>query len=152
MNKILSYISIILLFALPGCDYKPIFNYKDYQFSINVNKIDGDQKINSIITKNLSNVKGDKKQYYITLTSEKEKNIISKDTKGDPSIFELIINVDYKVEKDGKIVIENRVNRKTTYNNISDKFELESYENTIIENLSNNISDGIVFSILKISE
>ena len=81
-----------------------------------------------------------------------EKNIISKDSKGDPSIFELLINVNYNVKEDGKTIIENEISRRTTYNNITDKFELENYEKTIINNLSINISDKIIFSISEIHE
>ena len=152
MNKILNYILIFFLFTLSSCDYKPILSYKNYEFSINVDKITGDEKVNSIITNNLNNLKGNEKEFYITLSSKKEKNIISKDSKGDPSIFELIINVNYNVKLNGEIIIENNILRKTTYNNISDKFELENYEKNMIDNLSRNISDRIVFSISEINE
>ncbi len=152
MNKVLNYILIFFLFALLSCDYKPILGDKNYNFSINANEISGNQKINSVIINNFKNLKSTQKEYYLTLSSEKEKNIISKDSKGDPSIFELIIKVDYKVKKDGRIIIENNASRKTTYNNISDKFELENYEKTIINNLSTNISDIIIFSISEINE
>jgi len=152
MNKILNYILIFFLFTLSSCDYKPILSYKNYKFSINVDKITGDEKVNSIITNNLNNLKGNEKEFYVTLSSKKEKNIISKDSKGDPSIFELIINVNYKVKLNGEIIIENNILRKTTYNNISDKFELENYEKNMIDNLSRNISDRIVFSISEINE
>tara|TARA_Y100001970_G_C13588418_1_gene534276 strand:+ start:24 stop:482 length:459 start_codon:yes stop_codon:yes gene_type:complete len=152
MNKILNYILIFFLFTLSSCDYKPILSYKNYKFSINVDKITGDEKVNSIITNNLNNLKGNEKEFYVTLSSKKEKNIISKDSKGDPSIFELIINVNYNVKLNGEIIIENNILRKTTYNNISDKFELENYEKNMIDNLSRNISDRIVFSISEINE
>tara|TARA_B100000965_G_C19232112_1_gene600586 strand:- start:195 stop:653 length:459 start_codon:yes stop_codon:yes gene_type:complete len=152
MNKILNYILIFFLFTLSSCDYKPILSYKNYEFSINVDKITGDEKVNSIITNNLNNLKGNEKEFYVTLSSKKEKNIISKDSKGDPSIFELIINVNYNVKLNGEIIIENNILRKTTYNNISDKFELENYEKNMIDNLSRNISDRIVFSISEINE
>ena len=152
MNKILNYILIFFLFTLLSCDYKPILSYKNYKFSINVDKIIGDEKVNSIIASNLNNLKGNEKEFYVTLSSKKEKNIISKDSKGDPSIFELIINVNYNVKLNGEIIIENNILRKTTYNNISDKFELENYEKNMIDNLSRNISDRIVFSISEINE
>ena len=48
--------------------------------------------------------------------------------------------------------MKNNIIRKTTYNNISDKFEMESYENTVINNLSTNISDIIIFSISESNE
>ena len=152
MNKILNYILIFILFSLLSCGYKPILNKKNYQFSINVGEISGDTKINSIIINNFNNLKGGEEQYFINFSTIKQKNIISKDSKGDPSIFELIIDIKYKVEKDGKNIITDNLSRKTTYNNITDKFELESYEKTIINNLSTNISDKIIFSISEISE
>ena len=153
MNKVLNYILIFSLFVLLSCDYKPILSKKkNNQFSIYVNEISGEEKINSIIINNFKNLQNDKKEYHLNLSSNKEKNIVSKDSKGDPSIFELIIDVNYKVKKDGEILIDDQVIEKTTYNNISDKFELESYENIIINNLSTNISDKIIFSISEINE
>ena len=64
----------------------------------------------------------------------------------------LKINVNYVVKKDGEILISNKINKKTTYNNITDKFELENYEKTIINNLVSEISDNIMLSISKVSE
>ena len=150
MNRIINYILLFFLLLLSSCAYKPVLINKNYSFSINIIKADGNQKINSKIFDNLNYLKGKKIKYDLTLSSNKEKNILSKDSKGDPSIFELIINVNYSVKKDEKIMIVNKIKRKTTYNNITDKFELESYEKTIIDNLSKNISDKIIFSISEI--
>ena len=140
MNKILYYLLVFSLLGLLGCDYKPVLSKKNYEFSINVKEISGDEKINSIIVNNFNNLKGDEKKYYINLSSKKEKKIISKDSKGDPSIFELEINVNYNLEEDGEIIIIKNINRKTSYNNITDKFELENYEKTIINNLVSEIN------------
>ena len=152
MNKILNYLLVFSLLALLGCEYKPVLSKKNYEFSINVKEISGDEKINSIIVNNFNNLKGDEKKYYINLSSKKEKKIISKDSKGDPSIFELEVNVNYNLEEDGEIIIEKNINRKTTYNNITDKFELENYENSIVDNISKNISDRIIFSVSEIDK
>ena len=151
MNKIINY-TLLFLLLLSSCAYEPILNNKNYEFSINIDKRNGDQKINSIIIENFYNLKGKEKKYDLTISSTKEKNIISKDSKGDPSIFELIINVNYSVKKNGKTLIVNTINRKTTYNNITDKFELENYEKNIINHLSRSISDKIINSISEIHE
>jgi len=151
MNKVINY-TLLFLLLLPSCSYEPILNNKNYGFSINVYQINGDQKINSIIIKNFNNLKGKEKIYDLTISSTKEKNIISKDSKGDPSIFKLMINVNYRVEKDGKTLIVNKINKKTTYNNITDKFELENYEKNIINQLSKSASDKIINSISEIHE
>ena len=152
MNKIANYILILSLLFLTNCGYQAVLNNQNYQFSINVNKIKGDQKINSLIINNFKKLKKNEKKYNLSLTSNKEKLIISKDSKGDPSIFEIKINVNYVVKKDEEILISNKINKKTTYNNITDKFELENYEKTIINNLVSEISDNIMLSISKVSE
>ena len=152
MNKISNYILILSLLFLTNCGYQAVLNNQNYQFSINVNKINGDQKINSLIINSFKQLKENEKKYNLSLTSNKEKLIISKDSKGDPSIFEIKINVNYVVKKDGEILISNKINKKTTYNNITDKFELENYEKTIINNLVSEISDNIKLSISKVSE
>ena len=152
MNKILNYIFLFFLFVLFSCTYEPILNKKNYQFSININEKSGDEEINSIIINNFPFQKENETKYDLTLISKKEKNIISKDSKGDPAIFELIINVNYNVKKEGKTLIANTINRTATYNNITDKFELENYEKTIINNLTKNISDKIINSISEIHE
>ena len=152
MNKIANYILILPLLLLTNCGYEAILNNQNYQFSINVNKINGDQKINSLIINSLKQLEENEKIYNLSLTSNKEKLIISKDSKGDPSIFEIKINVIYVVKKDGEILISNKINKKTTYNNITDKFDLENYEKNIINNLVSEISDNIKLSISKVSE
>ena len=152
MNKISNYLLILSLLLLTNCGYEAVLNNQNYQFSINVNKINGDQKINSLIINSLKQFEENKKIYNLSLTSNKEKLIISKDSKGDPSIFEIKINVNYVVKKDGEILISNKINKKTTYNNITDKFELENYEKSIINNLVLEISDNIMLSISKVSE
>ena len=152
MNKIANYILILSLLFLTNCGYQAVLNNQNYQFSINVNKINGDQKINSLIINSFKQLKENEKKYNLSLTSNKEKLIISKDSKGDPSIFEIKINVNYVVEKDGEILISNKINKKTTYNNITDKFDLENYEKNIINNLVSEISDNIKLSISKVSE
>jgi len=152
MNKILNYILIFFLFILLSCGYKPVLTNKNYKFSISPKDISGDQKINSIIIEKFNSLGGEEEEFYVSLSTTKEINIISKDSKGDPAIFELIINVNYNVERKEKILFQKNISKKTTYNNISDKFELDSYEKNIINNLSIDISDRIILSISEISE
>ena len=152
MNKIINYTFLLTLFFLTNCGYQAVLSNQNFKFSINTNKLNGDQKINSLITNNFNKLKENEKKYDLTLLSSKEKIVISKDSKGDPSIFELKINVNYIVEQEGEVLINDKINKKITYNNITDKFELESYEKTIIDNLASEISDNIMLSISKISE
>ena len=78
------------------------------------------------------------------MDSKIEKSVISKDSKGDPSILGLSVIVNYKVKDADNIIIEDTLNNNTNYNNISDKFELKNYENILIKNLSDRISENII--------
>ena len=69
MNKILYYLLVFSLLGLLGCDYKPVLSKKNYEFSINVKEISGDEKINSIIVNNFNNLKGDEKFISIAAAS-----------------------------------------------------------------------------------
>ena len=107
-------------------------------------------KRDTVTSGQLNKLRESEKKYNLTLTSNKEKTIISKDSKGDPSIFEIKINVNYLVKMKEETLINNNINKKSTYNNITDKFELENYEKTIINNLVSEISDNIMLSISNI--
>ena len=93
-----------------------------------------------------------KKNYYITLNTTKEKIIISKDSEGDPTKFELLITTIYEIKNDQKLLLNRKVERKNIYNNINDKFKLEQSEKIIIENLSEKISDNIISSITNLND
>ena len=152
MNKAINYILPFFLIFIIGCAYEPILNSKNYLFSINVINSDGDEKINSILVNKFNTQKGLQKKYDLTFQSNKEKKVIAKDTKGDPTVFELSISVEYIVKNNGEDLIKKNITKKTTYNDISDKFELENYEKTIVKNLSLVIANSILSSISEINE
>ena len=144
-NKLISLLIILLLL---GCGYAPVLIEKDYPFKIGSIERTGDKKINMIISKNLKKINNNNKMsnkivYDVVLESETFKSAISSDSKGDPTIFELLIEVNVKIINNGKLLKQTLIDKKVTYNNLDDKFELSRYEDTLIKNLSLNISDVI---------
>ena len=86
-----------------------------------------------------------KKDY---LFSIKNINTISKDAKGDPAIFEMEILVEVEIKNSEKnIDTQRKFNKKISYNNKTDKFELSTYENTLIQNISENVADRILSAL-----
>ena len=67
--------------------------------------------------------------------------------KGDPSILEIVLNLNYKVEKDNKILFDKNLVQRRKYNNISDKFELRKSEEILVQNLTENFIQEIISSI-----
>ena len=49
-------------------------------------------------------------------------------------------------------MLSKSLKKKISYNNIKDKFELSKYEENILKNISDNISDEILLTINKLVE
>ena len=88
------------------------------------------------------------KVFDLEFSTEKNREIISSNAKGDPTIFKLNINLNYIVFKNDEEIINDEIEKQLTYNNIDDKFELDKYEESIIKNISESLSDEILISIL----
>ena len=145
MNKILKI--LILLLTLQGCSFEPILINKNFDFRFENINSSGDEKINQIIKNNLLSRTSGNKKYKINLNSRKNIQTVSSDSNGDPKIYKLQIKVYYNVLLDEKNIYENTVTKQTTYNNITDKYELLQYENNITKSLSKNIAEEVLFSI-----
>ena len=141
----LPFLFIILLF-LNGCGFKPILLGTDYDFSIKVGNSSGNEYINSNIENKLNALKGIKKTFNVDIISNESKNIFSKDSKGDPAILEIVINLNYKLIEGGKVLVNRSLTQRSTYNNISDKFELSKSEEILKDNLIENLVSDIINS------
>lgn len=150
MNKIL-YV-IIIVISLVGCKYEPIFLSKKSNFKFNNIIMQGDVKINNIIKNNLLNRSKGNKIYDIQLTTSRDKETISLNEKGDATSYKLKIYTDYKIIENDELVFKNNFTKQTTYNNITDKFELSKNEENIIENLSHIISSEIIMTVMTINK
>ena len=136
----------IILFFLNGCGFKPILLGTDYDFSIKVGNSSGNENINSNIENKLNALKGIKKTFNVDIISNESKNIFSKDSKGDPAILEIVINLNYKLIEGGKVLVNRSLTQRSTYNNISDKFELSKSEEILKDNLIENLVSDIINS------
>ena len=156
MNKKISInILIIFVFFLSSCSYEPIFSNKDYGFSLGEIEFVGDKEINRNIKNRLSFINKKMNQmdesFDLSVETVKEKKIISKDSKGDPLKFELIILTDLKVFNN-KLILNREIEKSYIYNNVSDKFKLEEDERIILENLSVKTSETIISLILNLND
>ena len=129
-----------------GCGFTPILVKSNYNFSYIIEKSTGSDRVNSNINQRLKTLKGNEKTYSISLNSKESKTILSKDSKGDPSILEIVINLTYIIKDNGKIIVNKNLTQRSTYNNISDKFELEKSEEILVENLTRDLAQNIISS------
>ena len=135
---------------LSGCEYKPIFSTNKSNFAITEIKFVGEKKIATKINNNLkiyNNTKDKNRFYNLEIYANKEKNIITKDSKGNPKIFETKILVDFVVLENNEIKNKKKFVKNFTYNNNSNKFDLKQYEKSIEDNLINEIVSKIILHL-----
>jgi len=164
------YLILLLVILITGCSYKPILSKQNYDFIVEKVELNGDKEVNYIIEQNLTNsglyIEDDAKReeqlnlknqstkniYYVQIETSKIKNIISNDSKGDPSKLEIIISSTFQISNSEKLLITRNVKMKNIYNNNSDKLKLKKYELFIINDLSQKISDSIISTIVNIND
>ena len=135
-----TFILFLILF-LSNCGFSPLYNSNNLSnYEIIVSQIKGDGFVNNLITnhiKSVSNI-GSKNKFNISIETNYQKLIISKDSKGSPTEYELSLNSIFIIEnnKKTKTIV---LNEKENIKNISDLFELKNYENSVKENLVNSI-------------
>jgi len=143
---------VIALFMLNNCGYSPIYSSKNNNFYIDVSQKDR-SKLNSKIEEYIKRFSNQNSENIIRLeiSSNKKINIISKDEKGDPSRFSMIISLTINtLNKNNYEINKTKSFSKTfDYNNNSNKFELKQYEKDIENNLINKIVER---SVIYLSE
>ena len=147
-------ITIIVFFLLLlSCGYKPIFSSNETNFSITEIKLFGKINVGSKIKKNLNiyrNVENKNTFYSLKINADQKKNVISKDAKGDPKIFEIQISVDLTILENNKIKNKKNFKESFTYNNSTNKFDLKRYEENIEDNLIKKIITKITLYLYSI--
>ena len=155
-NFFLRFLVVFFITVLSACSYKPIFSENNYNFEINEIIFSGERYVNRIIKNKLGLIKKekdqDKKKYNLLINTNKKKLIVSKDSKGDPLKFDLIITTYYEINYEEKLLFKKEVIKNKVYNNDIDKFKLEQNEKIILENLSEKISEIIISSIINLDD
>ena len=140
---------VILLF-LAGCGYKPIFSINNSNFKISKLNALGNKEINRVIESKLDNYKNAKSSnnlYELEISSKLNKNTLSKDTKGNPSKFNLVLEVNLNISKNNQIYKKKKFKRSISYNNSTNKSDLYKYERNIKKNLAEKVTEDIIIFI-----
>ena len=146
MKKII-FISLIIF--LSNCaGYKPIFTSDQTNFYIKKIEISDDNKLVRKLIKSLKpySVDNGKQGITVRLDLNKQENVILKDAKGDPASYEIKIELNVDV-----ITIDgtNKFNFKEnfTFNNQSNKFELNQYKKNTESNLIDKIFVNLILKL-----
>ena len=140
------YYFFIMLLFFTQCDYKPIYSQNNQNFGIRILEFN-ENRTNKILATRLKNYSYKKNNiflYELKLLTSENKLILSKDTKGDPLLLGLKINLKIEVYEKEKLITKKEYNEQFNYQNLSKKFELNSYESEI----RSNIYDKMISKIL----
>jgi len=143
MKKIL----ILLFFVLSSCGYQPIYSVKgSNNFVFKSIELIGDKKINRLVL-SIMDIKENKKEFShekIILKNDKKIIETSKDSKGKPDSFKMVLSLEMIIENNGKIIKKNEIIKEFGYKNLENKFNLSQYENDLENNLINEIVDELI--------
>ena len=147
MKKI--FIVIILLILNNCAGYKPIFSSKDVNFYIGEIIIKEDNKLIRNIVKNLKpyTIQNDKKRITLELNLNIKEAITLKDTKGNTVSEEMEIVLEVKTSLENNDQINFNFSEKFTFNNQSNKFELNQYKKRIQLTLVEKIHQDLIMRL-----
>ncbi len=147
MKKLIK-ISILFIFILvSGCGYSPLLNSEKTNFNIEKIDFEGDRKINNLIQQKLNkfkNNKNTKRNYKVLINSIYEKNIINKDSAGNPKNYNIQIITNLEVSYNGSKLSKMFVRNNSLPAQKKKISEMEM-EKTYTKNLANLIADDIIF-------
>ena len=143
------YLLILFCLFFVNCSgYKPIFSSKDFKFSFDEIIIDKNNKISKKLSRKLISFSSqNREKIKLKIDSKDNETVLSKDSKGDPLIFEIDIEVIIDVELTNEEKQTFNFNEKFSFNNQTNKFELNQYKNTIKENLIDKIFDKFIIQL-----
>ena len=151
MNKILLMLFLLLL---NNCGYTSIYkNQKSNDFQINISEMSGDNEFNSYIRNELkifSNNNPDEK-YNITLNSNYQKVVISKNTSGVATNYNISADVKINLSLNGKIT-NLAFNENINIKNNSNSFEQNNYEKSVKRNFASSIREKLIIKLLELDD
>ena len=143
------YYLFIMLIFLAQCDYKPIYSQNNQNFGIRIIEFNKNRS-NKILASGLKNYSYKKDNIYLyelKLLSSENKLILSKDTKGNPLLLGLKINLKVEVYEKGILITKKEYSEQFNYQNLSKKFQLSSYETKIRSDIYEKIISKILIDL-----
>lgn len=136
-------IILFLIVLLSNCGFTPIY-IKNNNTNFSIEKIDftGDRELNNFLKSNLNQYKNKKvdNKIYIEAVSIYEKNILSKNSSGEVTKYQLDAEIVFKIKPSNK---EIKITEKKIMNSMSDKFEEARYERLIKQSFASSISNKL---------
>ena len=146
LKKKIIILSLVLF--LTSCGFTPIYlNNNNVNFSIEQVEYTGDRDINNFIKINLNKYKNEEINNKIIINAESkyEKNILSKDSTGKITGYELKAEVIFLIKSTNKKI---KITEKKIIDSMDDKFEEARLEKTIKQSFAFSISNKLALELI----
>jgi len=146
-------LGLILIFLfLTSCGYTSL--YKDYnkkQILVKEKTFRGENSLDKKIYNKLNiQESADTSAYIIEINSSRKTELLSKNKSGEAKVFKMTISSELIVKQDGIALINKKIFKNITYNNLENKFELLRYERDLENNLIHQIAEDMRLELLNI--
>ena len=138
---------IFLIFFLTNCGFTPIYqNNTNINYSIEQVDYTGDRELNNFLKSNLKKYKNEKidKKIFIEVNSIYKKNILTKDSAGKITSYELEAVVIFLIQPLNRKI---QIIEKKIMNSMDDKFEETRQERIIKQSFVSSISNKLISEI-----
>ena len=148
--KITSFL-ILIIFFLNNCGFTPQYaGFKGIDFSLKINKIEGDRELNNAIKSQLDRYSSNKLQSIeiinVNIKSKFTKDILSKDSTGKATKYNLKANVEFTINT-SEISRTIKMFEEFKIDNIEDNVEENNYIKIIKRNFAEIISEKLILNI-----
>ena len=136
-------IILFLIIFLANCGFTPVYlKNNNTNFSIEQINFTGDRELNNFLKINLNQYKNQKNdnKIYIETNSTYEKIILSKNSAGEVTNYQLEAKVTFSIKPINKVI---KFTEKKIMDGINDKFEEARYERSIKQSFAVSISNKL---------
>jgi hypothetical protein len=138
---------IFIIFFLTNCGFTPVY-LKNTNINYSIEQVDytGDRELNNFLKSNLKKYKNEKidKKIFIEVNSIYKKNILTKDSTGKITSYELEAVVIFLIQPLNKKI---QIIEKKIMNSMDDKFEETRQERIIKQSFVSSISNKLISEI-----
>ena len=149
-------ILIVTTLSLTSCGYGPIYSDKNtMDFEITSFKIEGDTEVNNIVQNKLGKYlnNNSEKKYIISIRTDYQKEVATKDATGKATNFKLIVNLtlNYTTSE----LENNRVERVINFSESQmikrdqNNYDQTNYENILIRNMSELLINRVILQLAR---
>ena len=139
---------LFLVLFLTNCGFTPIhLKNNDVNFSIEQINYNGDRDLNNFLKINLDRYKNEKinNKVFINVETKYEKNVLSKDSTGKATSFQLKVEAIFLIKSTNKRI---KITEKKNMDSMDDKYEEARYEKSIKQSFAYSISNKLISELI----